>query len=127
MPAGRKAESRYHPAIAKRIQELVQSKVKISHMIAMLNEEYETAPQNEKQLRKFYGDTIAAARGKAVEQVGKKVYDQAVDGHFPSQEMFLTTQDDWSKKEQLGVTLEDDEDNSAIATILAMLGKDKKD
>jgi len=127
MPAGRKAEVRYHPAIAKRIEELIQSKVKISHMIAMLNEEYETAPNNEKQLRKFYGDTIAAARGKAVEQVGKKVYEQAVEGHFPSQEMFLTTQDDWSKKEQLGVTLEDDEDNSAIATILAMLGKDKKD
>lgn len=126
MPSGRKAEVRYHPAIAKRIQELVEAKVKIAHMIALLQEEYETAPNNAKQLYKYYKETIAAARAKATEKVGKKVFEQAVEGHFPSQEMYLTTQDDWSKKEQLGLTLEDDEDNSAIGAILTMLGKDKK-
>lgn len=123
--AGREKEVHYHHAIASKIKEMVRAKVKIKEILAYLVKNYENPPLNEKMLRKVYGDDILAARAEAKELIGSKVYAQAVEGDFKSQEMYLTTGDDWSKKERVEHGLDDSEDGSALAKIMAMLGKDK--
>lgn len=126
MAAGRKKELLWNKDISARIKGMVKSKVKIDYILATIQEEYDHAPTNVQSMYKVYGNDIKAARAEAIESVGKKVLAQAEDGHFPSQEMYLTTQEDWSKKDKLEVDLANDEDNSALSTLLTMLGVDKE-
>jgi len=124
--AGRKKEFTRKEPIAKKIKELVQNKVPIEYIISYCLQNYEGAPNNRKMLYELYGDDIKGARAEAINEVGSKVYQQATkESHFPSQELYLKTQEDWSSKEKIEIE-SGDEDNSAIGAIMALLGKKKK-
>lgn len=76
-------------------------------------------------LYKLYGGDIAEARAEITQRVGNVVIQQALDGHFPSQDLFLRSKAGWSPKEtqQLDdVSGDPDEDSSAINSLMTLLG-----
>lgn len=76
---------------------------------------------------KIYGDFIERERAKINGAVGKKVIDQALDGDFKSQELFLRSKGGWSPTHTVNEVEQDvdpDMDESAVDTLMALLGKD---
>ena len=116
---------RYSEPIAKYVRQAVQDGVQIKDILATVNKKYQDAPRNNAMLYKLYGGDIAEARADITQQVGNVVIQQALDGHFPSQDLFLRSKAGWSPKETQ--QLEDiegdpDEDSSAINSLLNLLG-----
>ena len=65
-----------------------------------------------------------------LKQFGKKVIDQALEGDFKSQELFLRSKGGWSVSStnvEVEQEVDPDADESAIDTLMALLGKDKDD
>ena len=59
--------------------------------------------------------------------VGKKVIDQALEGDFKSQELFLRSKGGWSPTNtvvEAEQEVDPDMDESAIDTLMALLGKE---
>lgn len=116
---------RYSEPIAKYVRQAVQDGVQIKDILATVNKKYQDAPRNNAMLYKLYGGDIAEARADITQQVGNVVIQQALDGHFPSQDLFLRSKAGWSPKEtqQLeDVEGDPDEDSSAINSLLNLLG-----
>jgi len=74
---------------------------------------------------KIYGSFIETERAKINGMVGKKVIDQALEGDFKSQELFLRSKGGWSPT-QTNIEVEQDTDpdldESAADTLLTRLG-----
>jgi hypothetical protein len=74
---------------------------------------------------KIYGSFIETERAKINGMVGKKVIDQALEGDFKSQELFLRSKGGWSPT-QTNIEVEQDTDpdldESAADTLLTLLG-----
>jgi hypothetical protein len=74
---------------------------------------------------KIYGSFIETERAKINGMVGKKVIDQALEGDFKSQELFLRSKGGWSPT-QTNIEVEQetdpDLDESAADTLLTLLG-----
>lgn len=125
-----KATLKYNEPIAKYIRKAVRDGVQIKDILATVNKKYQNAPRNNAMLYKLYGGDIAEARAEIVSQVGNVVVQQALNGHFPSQDLFLRSKGGWSPKEtqqQEEVTGDADEDSSAINSLMALLGKTPED
>src|SRR6056300_493436 len=90
---------KYSEAIAKYIRQAVQDGVQIKDILATINKRYQNAPRNNAMLYKLYGGDIAEARAEITQKVGNVVIQQAMEGHFPSQELFLRAKGGWSPKE----------------------------
>jgi len=108
---------RYSEPIAKYVRQAVADGVQIKDILATVNKKYQDAPRNNAMLYKLYGGDIAEARAEITQRVGNVVIQQALDGHFPSQDLFLRSKAGWSPKEtqQLDdVSGDPDEDSSAI-------------
>lgn len=122
-----KATLKYNEPIAKYIRKAVRDGVQIKDILATVNKKYQNAPRNNAMLYKLYGGDIAEARAEIVSQVGNVVVQQALNGHFPSQDLFLRSKGGWSPKEtqqQEEVTGDADENSSAINSLMALLGKE---
>ena len=119
----------YSKNIEKHILECIQGGVGIREMIASM-QHFQNAPKSLSTLYKIYGDFIAAERAKLNGMVGKKVIDQALDGDFKSQELFLRSKGGWSPT-QTNIEVEQetdpDLDESAIDTLMTLLGKDTEE
>jgi len=115
----------YSKNIEKHILECIQGGVGIREMIASM-QHFQNAPKSLSTLYKIYGDFIAAERAKLNGMVGKKVIDQALDGDFKSQELFLRSKGGWSPT-QTNIEVEQetdpDMDESAVDMMLSLLGK----
>lgn len=116
----------YSKNIEKHILECIQGGVGIRQMIASM-QHLQNAPKSLSTLYKIYGNFIEAERAKLNGAVGKKVIDQALEGDYRSQELFLRSKGGWSPTntvvEQEQET-DPDMDESAIDTLMALLGKD---
>lgn len=116
----------YSKNIEKHILECIQGGVGIRQMIASM-QHLQNAPKSLSTLYKIYGNFIEAERAKLNGMVGKKVIDQALEGDYRSQEFFLRSRGGWSPTntvvEQEQET-DPDMDESAIDTLMALLGKD---
>lgn len=111
--------------IAKYIRQAVQDGVQIKDILATINKRYQDAPRNNAMLYKYYGGDIAEARADITQRVGNVVIQQALEGHFPSQELFLRSKAGWSPKEtqQLEeVSGDSDENSGAINSLMSLLG-----
>jgi|TARA_R110002020_G_scaffold122066_4_gene277309 hypothetical protein len=79
---------------------------------------------------KTYGSFIEQERAKINGAVGRKVIDQAMEGDFKSQELFLRSKGGWSPT-QTNIEVEQDTDpdldESATDTLMALLGKNTDD
>lgn len=115
----------YSEPVAKYIRQAVRDGVSIKDIIAVVNKRYQKAPRNYAMLYKLYGGDIAEARAEMTQKVGNVVIQQALDGHYPSQELFLRSKAGWSPKETQqieDISGDADEDSSAINTLMALLG-----
>ena len=93
---------------------------------------YQNAPGSIQTFYKYYKEDLDAARGEVTEALGNKVIQQAKNGDFKSQELWLTTKGGWSKQQtntNFDVSdLNEDEKTSAVDSILSKLGfKDAKE
>ena len=119
----------YSKNVEKHILECIQGGVGIRDMIASM-QHLQGAPKSLSTLYKIYGDFIHRERAKINGMVGKKVIDQALEGDFKSQELFLRSKGGWSVSStnvEVEQEVDPDADESAIDTLMALLGKDKDD
>ncbi len=118
----------YSKNVEKHILECIQGGIGIRDMIASM-QQYQDAPKSLSTLYKIYGDFIHSERAKINGQVGKKVIDQALDGDFKSQELFLRSKGGWSPNQTVELSEADDEDTNegAVSTLLTLLGVDTDD
>ena len=116
----------YSKNVEKHILECIQGGVGVRDMIASM-QHLQGAPKSLSTLYKIYGDFIHLERAKINGAVGKKVIEQALEGDFKSQELFLRSKGGWSPT-QTNIEVEQDTDpdldESAIDALLALLGKD---
>jgi len=119
----------YSKHVEKHILECIQGGVGIRQMIASM-QGLQNAPKSLSTLYKIYGNFIEAERAKLNGMVGKKVIDQALEGDFKSQELFLRSKGGWSPT-QTNIEVEQDTDpdmdESAVDSLLALLGKEPDD
>lgn len=120
----------YNIPIAKYVRQAVRDGVQVKDILATVNKKYQNAPRNNAMLYKLYGGDIAEARAEISQRIGNVVIEQAINGHFPSQELFLRSKAGWSPKEtqQLEeVNGDADENSSAINSLMTLLGKEVVD
>lgn len=91
---------------------------------------HQNAPRSMTTFYKLYRDDLDAARGDITEKIGNKVVQQAIDGDYKSQELWLTTKGGWSKNQTINVlddVYTDEEKNSALDALLSKLGIEDKE
>jgi len=91
---------------------------------------YQNAPGSIQTFYKYYKEDLDAARGEVTEALGSKVIQQAKNGDFKSQELWLTTKGGWSKQNtntNVDIPAGEDETNSALENLLSKLGIDKEE
>ena len=116
---------KYNEPVAKYIRQAVKDGVQIKDILATVNKRYQNAPRNNANLYRLYGADIAEARAEITQRVGNVVIEQALNGHYPSQELFLRSKGGWSPKEtqQLeDVSGDPDESSSAVNSLMVLLG-----
>ncbi len=118
----------YSKNVEKHILECIQGGIGIRDMIASM-QHLQGAPKSLSTLYKIYGDYIASERAKINGAVGKKVIDQALEGDFKSQELFLRSKGGWSPKETVenGDAVDEDTDEDAVSMLMNLLGKSSEE
>jgi hypothetical protein len=115
----------YSKNVEKHILECIQGGVGIREMLASM-QHLQGAPKSLSTLYKIYGTIIHSERARINAAVGKKVIDQALEGDFKSQELFLRSKGGWSPKETIETSeaIDEDTDESAVAALMTLLGFD---
>ena len=118
----------YSKNVEKHVLECIQGGVGIREMLASM-QHLQNAPKSLSTLYKIYGQIIHSERARINAAVGRKVIDQALEGDFKSQELFLRSKGGWSPKEtvETGEALDEDTDESAIDSLMTLLGLDSDD
>jgi hypothetical protein len=119
----------YSKLVEKHILECIQGGVGIRQMIASM-QHLQDAPRSLSTMYKIYGNYMEAERAKINGSVGKKVIDQALAGDFKSQELFLRSKGGWSVSStnvEVEQDIDPDVDESAIDTLMSLLGKKEDD
>jgi len=114
----------YSKNVEKHILECIQGGVAIRQMLASM-QNLQDAPKSLSTMYKTYGSFIEQERTKINGSVGKKVIDQALEGDFKSQELFLRSKGGWSPQNTVNEVEQDtdpDLDESAVDTLMALLG-----
>jgi len=116
----------YNKDIANYVKKAVKDGVSIKDIVATVNVRYQNAPRTHATFYKLYGDDISDARAEIIGKVGNVVVQQALDGHFPSQELFLRSKGGWSPTNTVlegDYAGDQDQDSSAVDDLMALLGK----
>ena len=115
----------YSKNVEKHILECIQGGVGIREMLASM-QHLQGAPKSLSTLYKIYGTIIHSERARINATVGRKVIDQALEGDFKSQELFLRSKGGWSPKETVETTegIDEDTDESAVDALMSLLGFD---
>jgi hypothetical protein len=114
----------YSKNVEKHILECIQGGIAIRQMLASM-QNLQDAPKSLSTMYKTYGSFIESERAKINGSVGRKVIDQALDGDFKSQELFLRSKGGWSPNHTVNEVEQDtdpDLDESAADTLMALLG-----
>lgn len=115
----------YSEVIAKKVREGIRSGVSVKDILASI-QKYQNAPSSTATFYKLYGQDIADTKSSIVGQIGSVVIQQALEGDFKSQELFLRSKGDWSPTQtniELEADINPDEDVSAIDSLMTLLGK----
>ena len=114
----------YSKNVEKHILDCIQGGIAICQMLASM-QHLQDAPNSLSTMYKTYGPFIASERAKINGMVGKKVIDQALEGDFKSQELFLRSKGGWSPTHTVNEVEQEtdpDLDESAADTLMALLG-----
>ena len=116
----------YCKHVEKHILTCIQGGIAIRQMLASM-QHLTNAPKSLSTMYKTYGSFIEQERAKINGLVGAKVIDQALEGDFKSQELFLRSKGGWSPT-QTNIEVEQetdpDLDESAADTLMSLLGID---
>ena len=117
----------YSKNVEKHVLDCIQGGVGIREMLASM-QHLQNAPKSLSTLYKIYGQVIHSERARINAAVGRKVIDQALEGDFKSQELFLRSKGGWSPKEtvETGEALDEDTDESAVDALMTLLGFDNE-
>lgn len=116
----------YCKHVEKHILTCIQGGVAIRQMLASM-QHLPNAPRSLSTMYKIYGSVMESERAKINGLVGKKVIDQALEGDFKSQELFLRSKGGWSPTQtniEVEQTEDPDLDESAADILLGLLGID---
>jgi len=116
----------YCKHVEKHILECIQGGIAIRQMLASM-QHLPYAPKSLSTMYKTYGSFIESERSKINGAVGRKVIDQALEGDFKSQELFLRSKGGWSPTHTVNEVEQDvdpDLDESAADTLMSLLGID---
>ena len=118
----------YSKNVEKHVLECIQGGVGIREMLASM-QHLQNAPKSLSTLYKIYGQIIHSERARINAAVGRKVIDQALEGDFKSQELFLRSKGGWSPKEtvETNEATDEDTDESAVDSLMTLLGLDDSD
>ena len=114
----------YSKTVEKHILECIQGGIAIRQMIASM-QHLQNAPKSLSTMYKIYGSFIELERSKINGAVGRKVIDQALNGDFKSQELFLRSKGGWSPTHTVNEVeqeIDPDLDESATSTLMSLLG-----
>jgi hypothetical protein len=104
--------------IAKRVEELAAAGVSVKEILASVAH-YQYAPASLATLYKYYQVDMDRGRGKVTEIIGSKVIQQAQEGDFNSQKLWLTTKGGWAvETKNTEVVVDVTEDNSTALQFL---------
>ena len=115
----------YSEVIAKKVREGIRSGVSVKDILSSI-QKYQNAPSSTATFYKLYGEDIAEEKASIVGAVGSVVVQQALEGDFKSQELFLRSKGGWSPTSTVNEVdqVEDpDVDESAIDSLMNLLGK----
>lgn len=119
----------YKKAIANRIRRMIRDGVAMKDIMVAI-QELQDAPTSFATFYKIYGQDIAQERADIVGMVGNKVVQQALEGDFKSQELFLRSKGGWSPNSTLNEQEQEtdpEQDESAIDALMTLLGKSRND
>lgn len=117
----------YSEVIAKKVREGIRSGVSVKDILSSI-QKYQNAPSSTATFYKLYGEDIAEEKASIVGAVGSVVVQQALDGDFKSQELFLRSKGGWSPNSTLNENEQEtdaDTDESAIDALMTLLGKSR--
>ena len=115
--------------IASVVRKKAAAGVPVKEILSSI-QNYQNAPGSLQTFYKYYGSVMEEARGEVTEALGSKVIQQAKNGDFKSQELWLTTKGGWSKQQtNNNVEIGDDPEKgkSALDNLLMKLGIEKKE
>lgn len=109
--------------IAKAVTQYEQAGVarqSIFHAI----QRYQNAPRSYATFWKVYKETLESANAENVKKIGSKVVEQAIQGDFKSQELYLRSKGGWSPQStEVNVEVDQDADEGALEKLMGLLGK----
>ena len=117
--------------IASAVRKKAAAGVPVVEIFASI-QNYQNAPGSIQTFYKYFKEDLDAARGEVTEALGSKVIQQAKNGDFKSQELWLTTKGGWSKQNtntNIDLGESDDDKSSALESLLSKMGfsKDEED
>ena len=117
--------------IASVVRKKAAAGVPVKEILSSI-QNYQNAPGSLQTFYKYYGSVMEEARGEVTEALGSKVIQQAKNGDFKSQELWLTTKGGWSKQQtntNVDLGESDDDRSSALESLLSKMGfsKDEED
>ena len=117
--------------IASIVRKKAAAGVPVKEILSSI-QNYQNAPGSLQTFYKYYGSVMEEARGEVTEALGSKVIQQAKNGDFKSQELWLTTKGGWSKQQtntNVDLGESDDDKSSALESLLSKMGfsKDEED
>lgn len=115
----------YKKAIANKVRRMIRDGVTVRDILAAI-QDFQDAPSSMATFYKTYGMDIAQERSDIVGMIGNKVVQQAMEGDFKSQELYLRSKGGWSPNSTVNENFDGadaDMDESAIDALMTLLGK----
>jgi len=104
---------------------MIRDGVTVRDILASI-QDFQDAPSSMATFYKTYGMDIAQERSEIVGMIGNKVVQQAMEGDFKSQELYLRSKGGWSPNSTVNENEQEvdaDMDESAIDALMTLLGK----
>jgi hypothetical protein len=118
----------YNGKIGAKVYNMTKAGVSVKDMFETTRETFgASAPAALATFYKYYRGDMARARSEINEAVGSRVVQQALEGDFKSQELYLRSKAGWSPNETVNAKDHEDEveeAESAIEALERLLGKD---
>jgi len=119
----------YSEVVAKKVVAGIRNGVSVKDIIASI-QKYQNAPSSTATFYKLYGRLMSETKADIVGAIGSVVVQQALDGDFKSQELYLRAKGGWSPNSTLNEVeqeVDPDMDESAIDSLMGLLGKNPDD
>lgn len=115
-----------NPNITRKVREGISGGVTVRNIFASVLH-MKDAPQSYTTFYKLYREDMDDVKFTLDAKVGKTVIDQALEGDFKSQELYLRSRAGWSPSshvQEQEVGTDDEENESAVSAIMVALGKE---